>query len=108
MELSEAEIEELFKNYQKASFALEEMRKLLFKDYKGALYIKRVNEDSDKISTIKAVRELTYLGLREAKILVDTAERGWSKIGAFPKGQQTESIEKWISAAGYSVEWRSE
>jgi len=59
------------------------------------------NAGANKIGVIKAIRELTNLGLKEAKDLVDGAPK---EIKAGVSKDETESIKKKIAEAGGAVE----
>ena len=59
------------------------------------------NAGTNKIQVIKAIREITNLGLKEAKDLVDGAPKD-VKVGV-PK-EEAESIKKKITEAGGEVE----
>ncbi len=56
---------------------------------------------SNKIAVIKAVRELTGLGLKEAKELVEAAPKAVKE--ALPKAE-AEDVQKKLEAAGAKVE----
>src|ERR1700760_3312564 len=59
------------------------------------------NAGSNKIQVIKAIREITNLGLKEAKDLVDGAPK---EIKAGVSKDDAESIKKKIAEAGGTVE----
>ena len=59
------------------------------------------NAGANKIGVIKAIRELTNLGLKEAKDLVDGAPK---EIKAGVSKDEAESIKKKIAEAGGAVE----
>src|SRR3989339_314915 len=56
---------------------------------------------AQKIAVIKAVREITQLGLKEAKDLVDGAPK---KVKEGIKKEEAEEIKKKLEAAGAKVE----
>ena len=56
---------------------------------------------SNKVATIKAVRELTGLGLKEAKELVESAPKAVKEV--LPKAEAEEAKKK-LEAAGAKVE----
>ena len=59
------------------------------------------NAGTNKIQVIKAIREITNLGLKEAKDLVDGAPK---EIKAGVSKDEAESIKKKITEAGGSVD----
>lgn len=59
------------------------------------------NAGSNKIQVIKAIREITNLGLKEAKDLVDGAPK---EIKAGVSKDDAESIKKKVAEAGGTVE----
>jgi large subunit ribosomal protein L7/L12 len=59
------------------------------------------NAGSNKIQVIKAIREITSLGLKEAKDLVDGAPK---EIKAGVSKDDAEGIKKKIAEAGGAVE----
>src|SRR5579883_1956370 len=59
------------------------------------------NAGSNKIQVIKAIREITNLGLKEAKDLVDGAPK---EIKAGVSKDEAESIKKKVTEAGGAVE----
>src|SRR5579883_318882 len=59
------------------------------------------NAGSNKIQVIKAIREITNLGLKEAKDLVDGAPK---EIKAGVSKDEAESINKKVTEAGGAVE----
>ena len=59
------------------------------------------NAGTNKIQVIKAIREITSLGLKEAKDLVDGAPK---EVKAGVSKQDAEDIKKKITEAGGSVE----
>ncbi len=59
------------------------------------------NGGGNKIAVIKAIRELTNLGLKEAKDLVDGAPK---EIKAGVNKEEAETIKKKIAEAGGTVE----
>jgi large subunit ribosomal protein L7/L12 len=59
------------------------------------------NAGSNKIGVIKAIREITNLGLKEAKDLVDGAPK---EIKAGVSKEDAENIKKKIAEAGGTVE----
>ena len=59
------------------------------------------NAGSNKIQVIKAIREITNLGLKEAKDLVDGAPK---EIKAGVNKDEAENIKKKIAEAGGTVE----
>jgi len=59
------------------------------------------NGGGNKIAVIKAIRELTNLGLKEAKDLVDGAPK---EIKAGVNKEESETIKKKITEAGGTVE----
>jgi large subunit ribosomal protein L7/L12 len=59
------------------------------------------NAGSNKIQVIKAIREITSLGLKEAKDLVDGAPK---EIKAGISKDESETIKKKIAEAGGTVE----
>ena len=63
--------------------------------------VKLANAGSSKVGVIKAVREVTGLGLKDAKDLVDNAPKAL-KEGA--SKEEAEQIKEKLEAAGASVE----
>ena len=59
-----------------------------------------IDGGADKIRTIKLVRELTSLGLKEAKDLVDRAPRSKAVLGVFRTRETVELHEQRFLAAG--------
>jgi large subunit ribosomal protein L7/L12 len=59
------------------------------------------NAGANKIGVIKAIRELTNLGLKEAKDLVDGAPK---EIKAGVNKEEAETIKKKVAEAGGTVE----
>jgi large subunit ribosomal protein L7/L12 len=59
------------------------------------------NAGANKIGVIKAIRELTNLGLKEAKDLVDGAPK---EIKAGVNKEEAETIKKKVTEAGGTVE----
>jgi large subunit ribosomal protein L7/L12 len=59
------------------------------------------NAGSNKIATIKAVREVTSLGLKEAKDLVDNAPK---PLKENVSKEEAESLKKKLTEAGAGVE----
>ncbi len=59
------------------------------------------NAGGNKIAVIKAIRELTNLGLKEAKDLVDGAPK---EIKAGVNKEEAETIKKKVTEAGGTVE----
>jgi len=57
-----------------------------------------------KIEVIKAVRDITQKGLKEAKDLVDAAEKGPQVIKENVKKEEAEDIKKKLEIAGAKVE----
>lgn len=68
---------------------------------KSAYNINLVSSGSTKISVIKAVREVTELGLKEAKDLVDAAPK---IVKESVKKEEAEEIKKKLEEAGATVE----
>ena len=60
-----------------------------------------VDHGANKINVIKVVREVTGLGLKEAKELVDTPPKAW-KEGV--SKEEAEEIKKKVEEAGAKVE----
>ncbi len=57
-----------------------------------------------KIEVIKVVRDITGLGLKEAKDIVDAAEKEAQKIKEQVKKEEAEEIKQKLEAAGAKVE----
>ncbi len=59
-----------------------------------------------KIPVIKVVREITGLGLKEAKSLVDAVEDGGSPVKEDVSSEEAEDIKSQLEEAGATVEIR--
>ena len=59
-----------------------------------------------KIPVIKVVRELTGLGLKEAKELVDSSLNGGSPVKEDVSSEEAEDVKRQLEEAGASVEIR--
>ncbi|MEK7104234.1 MAG: 50S ribosomal protein L7/L12 [Patescibacteria group bacterium] len=57
-----------------------------------------------KIDVIKAVRDITQLGLKEAKDMVDAAEKAPQMVKENVKKEEAEEMKKKFEAAGAKVE----
>lgn len=57
-----------------------------------------------KIDVIKAVRDITQLGLKEAKDMVDAAEKAPQMVKEGVKKEEAEDMKKKFEAAGAKVE----
>ncbi|MDD5738305.1 MAG: 50S ribosomal protein L7/L12 [Candidatus Pacebacteria bacterium] len=57
-----------------------------------------------KIDVIKAVRDITQLGLKEAKDMVDAAEKAPQAVKEGVKKEEAEEMKKKFEAAGAKVE----
>ena len=57
-----------------------------------------------KIEVIKVVRDITQKGLKEAKDLVDSVEKGPQVVKENSKKEEAEEIKKKLEAAGAKVE----
>ncbi len=64
------------------------------------------NAGDKKIPVIKVVRELTGLGLKEAKAVVDGAEDGGSPVKEGVTAEEAEDVKRQLEEVGASVEVR--
>lgn len=71
---------------------------------KSAFDIVLAGVGEQKIEVIKVVRDVTGLGLKEAKDVVDQAEKEPQKIKEGAKKEEAEEISKKLEAAGAKVE----
>ena len=68
---------------------------------KDSFDVEITESGANKINVIKAVRELTEMGLKEAKDLVDAAPKA---VKENIKKEEAEAIKKQLEAAGATVE----
>ncbi len=71
---------------------------------KSAYDIVLAGVGDQKIEVIKVVRDITGLGLKEAKDVVDKAEQGPQKIKEGAKKEEAEEIKQKLETAGAKVE----
>jgi large subunit ribosomal protein L7/L12 len=71
------------------------------KEEKSSFNVELVSSGDQKIAVIKVIREITSLGLKEAKDMVDAAPK---VVKENAKKEEAEEIKKKLEAAGAKVE----
>lgn len=116
MEISGEVLDRLATQMSHAKRILDELEREFMRLAAGEagcfLYLVHV-DNHGKISTIKAIREMTGLGLREAKTLTDQVQMGQKVFikavltKSNPESPDMRAVE-WIESVGSKVEWRSQ